>query len=156
MNQSKKDILFEIIRFLIVGAIATLGDYVAFYLFNLVILKNIDATMNIIISTTIGFITGLFINWFLSKFVYKAVTDKQMHSKVVFIKYVILSVFGFLLTLLVMTLTSPIHDKLVLSVFNLFTFQFYKLFFKVLMTIIVLIINYLGRKFFVFKKGIEE
>jgi putative flippase GtrA len=155
LNQNKKDILLEIFRFLLVGGIATIGDYVVFYLFNIVLLKQINPVVNSAISTTLGFITGLLINWFLSKFVFKNVTDNQMHSKMVFTKYVILSLLGFLLTLIVMTATTPIHDKLVLSVFGLFTFQFWKLFFKVLMTLIVLVLNYLGRKFFVFKKRFE-
>ncbi len=155
MKQSKKEVMLEILRFLLVGGIATLADYLVFYIFNSIILKNINENANIAISTTLGFLTGLFINWFLSKFVYKAVTDKQMKDKVVFIKYVILSVFGYLLTLLVMTLTTPIHDKLILSVFNIFSFSFWKWTFKVLMTLIVLVINYLGRKYFVFKKSTE-
>ena len=156
MKQSKKDVFFEIIRFLIVGGVATLVDYIVFYLFNLVILKRMNNGVNVAISTTLGFAAGLFVNWILSKFVYKQVTDSQMHSKAVFTKYVILALFGFFLTLIVMTITSPIHDKLVLSVFGWFSFQFWKLFFKVLMTLIVLVINYLGRKFFVFKKTEEN
>ena len=115
MKQSKKDVFFEIIRFLIVGGVATLVDYIVFYLFNLVILKRMNNGVNVAISTTLGFAAGLFVNWILSKFVYKQVTDSQMHSKAVFTKYVILALFGFFLTLIVMTITSPIHDKLVLG-----------------------------------------
>ena len=151
LNQSKKEISFEIFRFLIVGGIATLADYIVFWLFNTKILVNINATANSAISTTLGFLTGLFINWFLSKFVYKAVTDNQMKSKKVFAKYVILSVSGYLLTLLVMTLTTPLHDKWLINIFGLFDLAFWKWFFKILMTLIVLVINYLGRKFYVFK-----
>ena len=43
MKQSKKDIFFEIIRFLIVGGIATIVDYIVFYVCNLLIFKNIEA-----------------------------------------------------------------------------------------------------------------
>ena len=50
-----------------------------------------------------------------------------------------------------MTLTTPLHDILILNVFDLFKFSFWKLFFKCLMTLIVLIINYFGRKYLVFK-----
>jgi len=151
LSQSKKEISFEIFRFLIVGGVATLLDYVVFWLFNTKILININPTLNSAISTTLGFTTGLLINWFLSQFVFKAVTDNQMKSKTVFLKYLILSLFGYFLTLIVMTLTTPIHDKLLLSIFGWFDLAFYKWLFKILMTLIVLVINYLGRKYFVFK-----
>ena len=63
LKQSKKEVMLEILRFLLVGGIATLADYLVFYIFNSIILKNINANANIAISTTLGFLTGLFINW---------------------------------------------------------------------------------------------
>ncbi len=150
MKQSKKDILFEIIRFLIVGGLATLADYVVFYLFNKHILINLNDKVNTFISTTLGFLTGLFINWFLSKFVYKNINNELLKKKSVFIKYVILSVLGYALTAIVMTLTTPIHSNLIVNIFGI-DVEVYKWLFKILMTLIVLVINYLGRKFIVFK-----
>ena len=150
LKQSKKDIFFEIVRFLLVGGLATICDYLVFYLFNVHILKYIDIKINTIISTTLGFITGLLVNWFLSTFVYKNINKDLLSKKIVFIKYIILCVFGYLLTLLVMTLTTPIHNNLIITIFNI-DIAVYKWLFKILMTLIVLIINYLGRKFFVFK-----
>lgn len=150
MKQSKKEIFFEIIRFLLVGGLATICDYLVFYLFNVHILKSIDIKINTIISTTLGFITGLLINWFLSTFVYKNINKDLLSKRTVFIKYIILCLFGYLLTLLVMTLTTPIHNNLIITIFNI-DIAIYKWLFKILMTLIVLIINYLGRKFFVFK-----
>lgn len=50
-----------------------------------------------------------------------------------------------------MYLASPTFNVFNLSVFGWFTFDFWKLFFKVLMTIIVLIWNYIARKLFVFR-----
>ncbi len=156
MKQSKKELFLEIIRFLLVGGLATIVDYIVFYVFKLVILKNIDENPKLIISTLLGFLAGLFTNWFLQKFVYKSVTDSDMKNKVVFVKFVVLSVFGLLLTEVGIMLAKPLYNTLILSVFGLFTFDFYQLFFKCLMTLIVLIINYLGRKFLVFNKKIEE
>jgi putative flippase GtrA len=150
LKQSKKDIFFEIVRFLLVGGLATICDYLVFYLFNVHILKYIDIKINTIISTTLGFITGLLVNWFLSTFVYKNINKDLLSKKIVFIKYIILCLFGYLLTLLVMTLTTPIHNNLIITIFNI-DIAVYKWLFKILMTLIVLIINYLGRKFFVFK-----
>ncbi|MBQ9448907.1 MAG: GtrA family protein [Acholeplasmatales bacterium] len=161
MNQSKKDIFKEIIRFLIVGGIATLCDYAIFYLFNLLLLPKInpevlgkDAGLNIFISTALGFTTGLLVNWFLQKFVYRYITEKQTKSKIVFLKFVILSLVGFGLTELGMLLASPLFGKVTWHI--IVDFDFWKLFFKVLMTIIVLIMNYIGRKIFVFNVKPEE
>ena len=150
-TQNKKETFFEVFRFLVVGGLATLVDFIVFYLFNLVILKSLNEKINMVMSTTLGFTAGLFTNWFLQKFVYKQVTNNQMHDKVIFAKFVILSIAGYLITLLVMTLTTPLHDILILNIFDLFKFSFWKLFFKCLMTLIVLIINYFGRKYLVFK-----
>ena len=150
MKQSKKEIIFEMIRFLIVGGVATLVDYAIFYLFNLVILKNINTNVNLVISTALGFTAGLLTNWFLQKFVYRYITTKQTKSKVVFTKFVILSLIGLGITELGINLASPIYPTLVLSIFGI-KFQFWKLFMKVLMTGVVLIFNYFGRKYFVFK-----
>lgn len=150
LKQSKKEIFFEIVRFLLVGGLATICDYLVFYLFNVHILKSIDIKINTIISTTLGFITGLLVNWFLSTFVYKNINKDLLSKRKVFIKYILLCLFGYLLTLLVMTLTTPIHNNLIITIFNI-DIAVYKWLFKILMTLIVLIINYLGRKFFVFK-----
>ena len=150
MKQSKKEIILEMIRFLIVGGIATLVDYAVFYLFNLVILKQVNINVNLIISTALGFTAGLLTNWFLQKFVYRYITTKQTKSKVVFTKFVILSLIGLGITELGINIASPIYPTLVLSIFGI-KFQFWKLFMKCLMTVVVLIFNYIGRKYFVFK-----
>lgn len=152
MKQSKKELFLEIIRFLLVGGLATVVDYVVFYLFKLVVLKSVEENVKLIVATLLGFLAGLFTNWFLQKFVYKSITDNQMKSKIVFLKFVILSFIGLGITEAGILLAKPLYNKLILSVFGLFTFDFYQLFFKCLMTLIVLVINYLGRKFIVFKK----
>jgi len=156
LKQSKKDIFLEIIRFLLVGGFATIVDYIVFYVLKLVVLKNIDETPCLLISTLLGFLAGLFTNWFLQKFVYRNITDNDMKSKKVFIKFVILSFFGLFITEIGILLAKPLYNTLILSVFGLFTFDFYQLFFKCLMTVIVLIINYLGRKFLVFNNNSEK
>jgi len=151
-KQNKKQLLAEIGRFLLIGGFATIVDYALFYLFNLVILTGLKENINLAISTFIGFVSGLIINWvFSARFVYrynKKTTNKQ------FLLYLLICVVGLGLTELGMLLASPTFDKFYLTI--IIKFDFWKLFFKCLMTVIVLILNYLGRKFLIFKKSANE
>ena len=152
MKQTKKELIWEMIRFLIVGGIATLVDYAVFYLCNLVIFKAIDTQVNLVLSTALGFTFGLLTNWFLQKFVYRYITDKQTKSTKVFIKFVVIALIGLLITELGINVASPVYGTFepTLPIINL-QFDFWKLFMKVLMTVVVLIFNYFARKYFVFK-----
>ena len=147
-KNNKKQLLAEIGRFLLVGGIATIVDYVLFYLFNLVVLKSLNSNLNLVISTFIGFTAGLIVNWvFSATFVYrynKKTTKRQ------FLLYLLLCLAGLGLTELGMILASPTYDKLYLDI--IVKFDFWKLFFKCFMTVVVLVLNYLGRKFLIFKK----
>ena len=147
-KNNKKLLLAEIGRFLLVGGIATIVDYVLFYLFNLVVLKSLNSNLNLVISTFIGFTAGLIVNWvFSATFVYrynKKTTKRQ------FLLYLLLCLAGLGLTELGMILASPTYDKLYLDI--IVKFDFWKLFFKCFMTVVVLVLNYLGRKFLIFKK----
>ena len=151
-KQNKKQLLAEIGRFLLIGGFATIVDYALFKLFNLVILTGLKENINLAISTFIGFVSGLIINWvFSARFVYrynKKTTNKQ------FLLYLLICVVGLGLTELGMLLASPAFDKFYLTI--IIKFDFWKLFFKCLMTLIVLILNYLGRKFLIFKKSANE
>lgn len=151
-KQNKKQLLAEIGRFLLIGGFATIVDYALFYLFNLVILTGLKENINLAISTFIGFVSGLIINWvFSARFVYrynKKTTNKQ------FLLYLLICIVGLGLTELGMLLASPAFDKFYLTI--IIKFDFWKLFFKCLMTLIVLILNYLGRKFLIFKKSANE
>lgn len=156
MKQSKNELFKEIIRFLIVGGIATIGDYIIFYLCNLVIFKATSETVNMFFSTFLGFTTGLLINWFLQSFVFKYVGESQTKSKKVFLKFIIISVIGLGITEFGMLLAKPIYNTYTFNVFDWFSFDFWKLFMKCLMTGIVLVWNYIGRKVFVFKQEASE
>lgn len=149
MKQNSKDIIKEILRFLLVGGIATVCDYLVFYLFNNFVLNNLDQALNLFIATTLGFLTGLFVNWFLQRFVYRYLDEEFRKNKSYFLKFLILSLFGLLVTQVGILIASPIYGKFYLTI--IVKFDFWKLFMKCLMTCIVLVINYLGRKFFVFK-----
>lgn len=151
-KKSKKYILGEIFRFLLIGGFATIVDYIVFFLFNSVILKEIHETANLFISTFLGFVAGLIINWvFSARFVYrygKKTTKKQL------LIYIAICVAGLALTEIGMHLAKPLFETYLWNI-NIFSLHleidFWKWFFKVLMTIIVLVLNYLGRKFLIFK-----
>jgi len=149
-ERSKKELYLEILRFLIVGGISTLVDYAIFYLCNKLIFKNINENVNLFFSTALGFLSGFFVNWFLQRFVFKHVTKEDQKRKSVFIKFTIVSLLGLGITELGMFLAKPAFGVFDMTVFGI-TFDFWKLFFKVLMTIITLIWNYLARKFYVFR-----
>ena len=79
MQQTKKQLFWEIFRFLIVGGTATIVDYAISYVFYHWLLSPdlIGLTLSLIISTAAGFCVGLVVNWLLSiTFVFKQVTDE--------------------------------------------------------------------------------
>ncbi|MBR6071349.1 MAG: GtrA family protein [Acholeplasmatales bacterium] len=154
-DNKKKELFWEIIRFLIVGGISTLVDYAVFYTCNKLIFRSIDGNLNLFFSTALGFISGFFVNWFLQRFVFKNVTKEQQKDKVVFFKFTVVSLIGLGITELGMFLAKGTFDVFNMTIFGV-TFDFWKLFFKVLMTVITLIWNYLARKFYVFKKKKEN
>lgn len=147
-KQSKKQLIGEIFRFLLIGGFATIVDYVVFYLSTYLLFKGLDKETNKLISTFLGFIAGLIINWiFSARFVYryeKKTTNKQL------LIYIAICVAGLLITELGIFLAMPLYETYYVTI--IVKFDFWQLFFKCLMTVIVLILNYLGRKFLIFKK----
>lgn len=160
MKQNKKELSLEILRFLIVGGLATLVDYFITWVFKNYVCQNMNVNLAVFIYTAAGFTAGLFTNWFLQKFVYRYITKDQQRSMFVFFKFVVLSLIGFGITWLGMRLSEPIHAKVLFDFWFLHDIQLWFWVFKVVLTIIVLIINYIGRKLFVFnqkkKQDMEE
>lgn len=160
MKQNRKELSLEILRFLIVGGLATLVDYLVTWVFKNYICQNLEVNLAVFIYTAAGFTAGLFTNWFLQKFVYRYITKDQQRSMFVFFKFVVLSLIGFGITWLGMRLSEPIHAKVLFDFWFLHDIQLWFWVFKVVLTIIVLIMNYIGRKLFVFnqkkKQDMEE
>lgn len=160
MKQNKKELSLEILRFLIVGGLATLVDYFITWVFKNYVCQNLEVNLAVFIYTAAGFTAGLFTNWFLQKFVYRYITKDQQRSMFVFFKFVVLSLIGFGITWLGMRLSEPIHAKVLFDFWFLHDIQLWFWVFKVILTIIVLIMNYIGRKLFVFnqkkKQDMEE
>ena len=152
MKQNKKELGLEILRFLIVGGLATLVDYIVTWVFKNFIVMDLDVNLAVFIYTAAGFTAGLFTNWFLQRFVYRYITKEQQKSFYIFFKFVVLSLIGFGITWLGMRVSEPLHAKVLFDFWFLHDIQLWFWVFKVVLTIIVLILNYIGRKLFVFNQ----
>lgn len=142
--------LAEIARFVIVGVIATLADFIAsgivLYLFDPSLYNSFLAIFNSkgaslaaqCVSTGVGFIVGVVVNYFLSVFF---VFEEKGNSKTAlgFILFVLLSAGGLAINVAGMYL------------FVDFAGWNYWLI-KILLTCVVLVYNYVTRKFIIFRK----
>ena len=157
--QTKKELFWEIFRFLLVGGTATVVDYAVFYFFRQWLLPvtlfygNAWNVISLIIATAFGFCAGLAVNWILSvKFVFRAVKNKEeSHSKKGFAIFTVIGLIGLGLTELGMVLLVPIFPTITLFGVKEFLLPWKEWLAKVIMTCIVLVFNYVGRKIFVFK-----
>lgn len=158
-HQTKQQLFWEIIRFLIVGGTATLADYFVFWILDGVLFPLISTAhwwqvVSLILSTGAGFCVGLVVNWVLSvRFVFRAVTDKERAtSRRSFMVFTVIGVLGLLLTEIGIFALIAIFPEINLfgSVAFLGT-EWRKWIAKVIMTCIVLVFNYVGRKLFIFK-----
>ena len=129
--QNKKIIIFEFLRYCIVGGIAFLVDMGVLMFFTEIF--HLDPK----ISAVFGFICGLIVNYILSKvFVFKKTVNKQAQA---FIIFAVIGVIGLGITELCMYLgvdVMHIDYRLV----------------KIAATGLVLIYNYTARKLLVFNK----
>ncbi len=156
MKQTKKQLFWEIFRFLLVGGCATLIDYAVAYLFYRWLLPPaiVGNTWAIIISTALGFAAGLTVNWLLSiTFVYKSLTDeKKSRSGKSFLLFTLIGLIGLGLTEVGMYFGVTLLPEI--NIFGSATFlseQWKWWICKVVMTAIVLVWNYLARKLLIFK-----
>ena len=158
-KQTKEQLFWEIFRFLLVGGGATLCDYFVFWLLDGVLfpmcsLTGFWETAALWISTACGFVVGMLVNWVLSvKFVFRAVRNQEeVKSKKSFLIFVVISLVGLFLTLLgVWGLTVLLPEFALFGKTHLLGTAWNKWLAKVIMTCLVLIWNYLGRKLLIFK-----
>ncbi len=159
IQQTKKQLIFEILRFLIVGGTATLVDYFVFWIFDGVLFPLIStatwwSTVSLIVATALGFCVGLVVNWLLSvSFVFKQVKNKEeASSKKSFAIFTIIGVIGLAITEVGMLLLVAILPEFSLfGTTELLGTTWATWFAKIVMTCIVLVWNYIGRKLFIFK-----
>ncbi|MBN2504242.1 MAG: GtrA family protein [Bacilli bacterium] len=146
-----KKLLHEIGRYLLVGGLATVFDYLAFALFRYAIL---DLTqVNLLIATSIGFAVGLTFNYILSViFVFKNVANPNAGKTMsAFVVFTIIGIIGLLITELGMWLGDVTRFHIAEEIYKM-----PEMVTKVIMTGIVLCWNYLARKFLIFKPAKED
>ena len=154
-KQTKKELFWEIFRFLLVGGTATVVDYAVTYLFFHFLLPTsmVGHFWATTFSVLFGFTVGLTVNWFLSiHFVFRAVQDKkEATSKKSFIIFTVIGLIGLGITWAGMLFVKIIPS---FSLFNTVEFlgeEWKWWMMKCVMTAIVLVWNYLARKILIFK-----
>ena len=158
-KQTKKELFWEIFRFLLVGGTATVVDYFVFWIFDGLLFPLLSSsgwwqTLSLILATALGFCAGLTVNWILSvKFVFRQVKNKEeVRTKKSFTIFTVIGIIGLLITEVgVVALVALIPEFPLFGVTALFGTTWAKWLAKMIMTCIVLVWNYVGRKIFVFK-----
>ena len=160
VKQTKKELFWEIFRFLLVGGTATVADYFVFWLFDGVFFSLLPLSgqvwevIALIISTAAGFGVGLVVNWILSvKFVFRAVKNKEeVESKKSFFIFTVIGLIGLGLTEIgVVLLVMLFPEFTIFGTTAVFGTEWKKWIAKMIMTCVVLVFNYVGRKLLVFK-----
>lgn len=153
-NNHKK--LCEIIRFVIVGGIATVIDYlvmgIVLYLFNPSLYPHFynvwigkigePTVLATIVGTGLGFCVSLVANYLLSVFFVYEEKGNSKSAKGVLL-FVVLSVIGLLINMLGMWIGYDLcHINEWIT--------------KIIMTLLVLVYNYVTRKLFIFKETLPK
>ena len=158
----------EILRFIVVGVIATIVDFVTKILITSAIGNSLDDVYKQLIGYTCGFALGVTINYILSTFwVFKNVDSKQKtKSFKSVILFILLSLVGFGIGLgifygLGYAFKAADIDILNFSIFEFYkfitepTFYLYSLVFAI-QTVVVLFWNYISRKKLIYKAPKEN
>ena len=118
----------KIIRFIVVGGIATIIDFVCLYIFKEFL------NFNVILANTLSFTISVIYNYIASiKYVFDV--DKNKNRKIQFIVFIVFSILGLILNNLILYLLT---NKL----------NIYYLISKIIATLFVMIFNFVTRKKF--------
>ena len=123
-----KDLFNKIIRFSIVGGIATLIDFIFLYIFKEFL------NMDVIIANTLSFIISVTYNY-IASIVWVFDINKEKNKKIQFILFILFSIFGLVLNNIILYILTDI-------------FNMYYLISKVVATLFAMIFNFITRKRF--------
>ncbi len=122
-----KELVIQIFKFIIVGGIATVIDWLVYY-----ILYNFLG-VNPLIANVLSFTVSVIYNYIASvKWIFNV--DKEKSKKRIFIEFIVLSVIGLLITEILLYLFISISMQKMLA--------------KIIATAIVMVFNFVTRKIF--------
>ena len=128
VNDRLEELLVQIFKFVIVGVIATIIDFIFLYIF-----KDLVG-FSLLISNTLSFTISVIYNY-IASIIFVFNIDRGKNSKKVFIKFIIFSIIGLGI--------SNVLLKIFVTTFNV-----YYLIAKVVATIVVMVFNFITRKKF--------
>ena len=139
-------LFYEVFRFLIVGLIAAVFDFLLCYIFQFIIFKGNENVYVTVISTIMGFLIGVVINYLLSTYmVYKKTDNKKAKNVKGMIIFLLLAVIGLLLGIGIQAL---FYDLLfVKKGVSFFSYPITVIF----RTFVVMVYNYISRKLILYK-----
>jgi len=137
------NLIFEFMRYAVVGGIAFLFDAGTLALFREIVFKGSGSEAVMAISVAAGFVTGLIVNYFLSLAIVFKSAEQQKKGKTAkaFVIFAVIGLIGLGLTELGMYIGVKIVGSAGL----------WYLLVKCFVAGVVLVWNYIGRKIFVFK-----
>lgn len=157
-KEKSKILLFEFLRYGVVGGIAFIADFGSLYLSKEFLFR--EMKYGLYYATAVGFIIGLIVNYILSlKFVFTQAKDQgKGRDFKSFAIFAIIGLIGLGLTELGMhvgcvTLKTPLDNCLasIGGIIGLDLVKYGYLLVKCIVTAIVLIWNYAGRKIIIFR-----
>jgi len=128
LSKKTESLLVQIFKFGIVGAIATIIDFIFIYIFRELV------GLSVLISNTLSFTISVIYNY-IASIIFVFNVDKSKDNKIVFIKFIIFSIIGLFISNILMELFT--------NIINL-----HYLIAKVISTIVVMIFNFITRKKF--------
>ena len=139
-------LFYEVFRFLIVGLIAAVFDFLLCYIFQFIIFKGNENVYVTVISTIMGFLIGVVINYLLSTYmVYKKTDNKKAKNVKGMIIFLLLAVIGLLIGIGIQAL---FYDLLFVK--KGVSFFSYPITF-IFRTFVVMVYNYISRKLILYK-----
>jgi putative flippase GtrA len=161
MDKEKiKILLFEFLRYIVVGGIAFIVDFGSLYIFKEYVFYKLTFPYDVYLATSVGFILGLIVNYILSlKFVFTQAKDQgKGRDTKSFAIFAIIGIIGLGLTNLGMylgcDLFKPQLDSCLTYIGDLIKYDLVKygyLLVKCIVTAVVLLWNYAGRKIIIFR-----
>lgn len=158
MQNKAKNLLYEFLRYGVVGGIAFIADFGSLYFSREYLLQGLSN--NLYYATAIGFIIGLIVNYVLSlKFVFTQAKDQNKGRDFKsFLIFAVIGIIGLGLTELGMHLgcvtLKTYLDNCLFSISGIVGIDLVKydyLLVKCIVTAIVLVWNYAGRKIIIFR-----